>query len=143
MTELDTTIEPNGSSVDGVTVDLPESLRPTPAVMPPRRPDPDDIPTQAEIDRAHSRAEAERERRRIQAREGRERRARQPVTPPAPEVPVAEHMTAGRLAEFLQDVQASTPVWQVADSEDERDLVPVQFVEVLKVNGVVERLVIK
>lgn len=141
----------NPPSVDGAGVQ-PVAAVPTPAVMRPRI-NPDDIPLPEEVKRAEAKAaahreaelEAEREaeRRRARAREARERRARDRVETPPRDVPEAVQMTAGTLAEYLGDVQASTPVWQVADSDDERDLIPVQFVEVLKVNGVVERLVIK
>lgn len=72
----------------------------------------------------------------------------QKVVPPSAGAPPAEparrapvqQMTAGHLAELLQDVEASTPVWQLGD-EDE--LLPVYFVEINRINGLVEKLVLR
>lgn len=57
-----------------------------------------------------------------------------------PESGPVQQMTAGKIVELMQDVEASTPVWQLGDDDD---LVPVYFVEVNRVNGLVERLVLK
>lgn len=63
-----------------------------------------------------------------------------PSQTPRRESGPVQQMTAGKIVELMQDVEASTPVWQLGDDDD---LVPVYFVEVNRVNGLVERLVLK